>query len=63
MLRVLCAGTLFQQEYFTCDWWFNVDCKMARKLWSLNINLAAERQEYSRQANINTNYLVSDNQR
>ena len=26
VMRVLCAGTLFQQEYFTCDWWFNVDC-------------------------------------
>ena len=19
-------GTLFNQEYFICDWWFNVDC-------------------------------------
>lgn len=19
-------GTLFNQEYFVCDWWFNVDC-------------------------------------
>ena len=20
-------GTVFNQEYFTCDWWFNVDCR------------------------------------
>ena len=20
------AGTLFNQQYFICDWWFNVDC-------------------------------------
>ena len=19
-------GTLFNQQYFVCDWWFNVDC-------------------------------------
>merc|ERR1711892_958934 len=22
-------GTLFQQQYFVCDWWFNVDCSLA----------------------------------
>ena len=22
-------GTLFNQEYFVCDWWFNVDCSTA----------------------------------
>ena len=21
-------GTLFQQEYLVCDWWFNVDCSV-----------------------------------
>ena len=46
-LQCCVLGTLFQQEYFTCDWWFNVDCTVARKLWSLNLNLAAEREEYS----------------
>ena len=20
-------GTLFNQQFFTCDWWFNVDCQ------------------------------------
>ena len=23
-------GTLFQQEYLVCDWWFNVDCSVTR---------------------------------
>ena len=22
-------GTIFNQEVFTCDWWFNVDCGAA----------------------------------
>merc|ERR1711892_1391020 len=36
-------GTLFQQQYFVCDWWFNVDCSLAELLYSLNEENAAER--------------------
>ena len=25
-------GTIFNQEYFICDWWFNVDCSEAEAL-------------------------------
>ena len=42
-------GTLFQQEYFTCDWWFNVDCSRARSLWSINTELAQQRAAYTNQ--------------
>ena len=24
-------GTIFNQQYFICDWWFNVDCSLVRK--------------------------------
>ena len=24
-------GTIFNQQYFICDWWFNVDCSQVRK--------------------------------
>ena len=37
-------GTLFQQQYFVCDWWFNVDCSTTQDFWSLNDEIAAERQ-------------------
>merc|ERR1711936_1204659 len=40
-------GTLFQQQYFVCDWWFNVDCSTAADFWSLNNEIAAERQANS----------------
>merc|ERR1719500_577252 len=40
-------GTLFQQQYFVCDWWFNVDCSTAEDFWSLNEEIAAERQANS----------------
>ena len=37
-------GTLFNQEYFVCDWWFNVDCSLAEDLYSRNEEIAAERE-------------------
>jgi len=40
-------GTLFQQQYFVCDWWFNVDCSLAESLYSLNEQVAAEREANS----------------
>ena len=36
-------GTLFNQNYFICDWWFNFDCSTAEDLYSLNDEIAAER--------------------
>ncbi|KAL0839888.1 hypothetical protein ABMA28_016511 [Loxostege sticticalis] len=34
---LLCTnGTLFNQEKFTCDWWYNVDCSQAVHHYRLN---------------------------
>merc|ERR1712018_884965 len=38
-------GTIFNQNYFICDWWFNFDCAEAEDLYSLNDDIAAERAE------------------
>ena len=39
-------GTIFNQEYFICDWWFNVDCSKAEDLAnSRNADLAAARSD------------------
>merc|ERR1719308_379262 len=35
-------GTIFNQQYFICDWWFNVDCSQAESLYGLNDEIAAE---------------------
>ena len=40
-------GTIFNQNYFICDWWFNFDCAEAENLYSLNDDLAAEREAAS----------------
>merc|ERR1740129_1914237 len=40
-------GTLFNQNYFICDWWFNFDCSTAEDLYSLNDEIAAERDALS----------------
>ena len=37
-------GTIFNQGYFICDWWFNFDCAEAEGLYSLNDEVAAERE-------------------
>merc|ERR1712106_234523 len=34
-------GTLFNQQYFICDWWFNVDCSQAEDFYGLNEDIAA----------------------
>jgi hypothetical protein len=40
---ILCPnGTLFHQEHFICDWWFNFDCSTAESLYSKNDENAAE---------------------
>merc|ERR1712168_456454 len=40
---VLCPnGTIFNQEVFVCDWWFNFDCSEAEGLYGLNDANAAE---------------------
>ena len=39
-------GTIFNQAYFICDWWFNVDCAEAEALAeSRNAEIQAERDE------------------
>jgi len=38
-------GTIFNQNYFICDWWFNFDCAEAEGLFSVNDDIAAERAE------------------
>merc|ERR1712223_1141688 len=43
-------GTIFNQAYFICDWWFNFDCAEAEGLYSLNEDIAAEREAASQSA-------------
>ena len=43
-------GTIFNQEYFICDWWFNFDCATAEDLYSLNDEIAAEREALAGEA-------------
>merc|ERR1719447_203637 len=40
-------GTIFNQNYFICDWWFNFDCAEAENLYSKNDEIAAERDAAS----------------
>ena len=33
--------TIFNQQYFICDWWFNVDCSLTEDYYYLNQEVAA----------------------
>ena len=35
-------GTIFNQNYFICDWWFNFDCAEAESLYGKNDEIRAE---------------------
>jgi len=42
-ISFLCPnGTIFNQESFTCEWWFNVDCSRSVELYSKNNGLFAD---------------------
>ena len=45
-------GTIFQQQYFVCDWWFNVDCDNSQQFYSLNQQLGTARQTVSTEIDI-----------
>merc|ERR1719264_1079552 len=45
-------GTLLNQNYFICDWWFNFDCSTAEDLYSLNDEIAAEREALAADAGL-----------
>ena len=49
-------GTIFNQNYFICDWWFNFDCAEAEGLYSKNEEIAAEREAASAAASDQTSY-------
>merc|ERR1719194_142861 len=49
-------GTLFNQNYFICDWWFNFDCATAEDLYSLNDEIAAEREALAGAASDSLDY-------
>jgi len=34
--RLCPIGTLYNQQYFVCDWWFNVDCSTVTDYYGLN---------------------------
>ena len=32
-------GTMFSQQYFVCDWWFNVDCGASSQFFARNAEI------------------------
>merc|ERR1712128_143415 len=53
-------GTVFNQNYFICDWWFNFDCSEAEGLYSLNDEIAAEREAAGAASDSVSSYAAPD---
>ena len=51
-------GTLFNQNYFICDWWFNFDCATAEDLYSLNDEYASERDALGAASDAESSYAA-----
>ena len=50
-------GTIFNQEYRVCDWWYNVKCEDSSEYFDLNLDLMLEDQ---RKSDISSNSLGLD---
>ena len=50
-------GTIFNQEYRVCDWWYNVKCEDSAEYFDLNLDLMLEDQ---RKSDISSNSLGLD---
>merc|ERR1719381_424419 len=58
---VLCPnGTIFNQNVFICDWWFNFDCSEAEGLYRLNDEIAAEREAAGAASDAVSSYAAPD---
>merc|ERR1712203_15450 len=53
-------GTIFNQNYSICDWWFNFDCSEAEGLYSLNDEIAAEREAAGAASDAVSSYAAPD---
>lgn len=38
-------GTMFNQQYFVCDWWYNVDCQAQPEFYGLNKFIYTENED------------------
>ena len=38
-------GTMFNQQYFVCDWWYNVDCQAQPTFYGLNEFIYTENED------------------
>ncbi|XP_049272586.1 uncharacterized protein LOC125756240 [Rhipicephalus sanguineus] len=48
-------GTIFKQELFTCDWWYNVDCDSSSKYFHLNSEMYTTRRPKPRDSQDDVN--------
>ena len=53
-------GTIFNQKYFVCDWWFNFDCSTAESFYSLNEQIGTSKNSIRNGGSVDTLRSNSD---
>jgi hypothetical protein len=55
-------GTIFNQQYLVCDWWFNFDCSQAQGFYSVNEQIGkVENNGASGAQSLNNGYAAPTN--
>ena len=54
-------GTIFNQQYFVCDWWFNFYCSSAQNLYFLNEQISQIQNRHGHQVSFNDNFGAHQN--
>ena len=55
-------GTIFNQNYLTCDFWFNSDCSQAESLYGINDQIQSQREDIDNRQNTNLPLYRGQNQ-
>ena len=55
-------GTIFNQNYLTCDFWFNSDCSQAESLYGINDQIQSQREDIHNRQNTNLPLYRGQNQ-
>ncbi|GFG30651.1 hypothetical protein Cfor_12270, partial [Coptotermes formosanus] len=53
-------GSLFNQEFFACDWWDNVDCSLSENFYSLNMRIGKADETLERMLHPNLDRTPDD---
>ncbi|XP_076047244.1 uncharacterized protein LOC143028759 [Oratosquilla oratoria] len=56
-------GTIFNQQYLVCDWWYNVDCSQSAEFYSVNELIGLDAEALAAASSLSSLYAAPGNGR